>query len=154
MGIYHLIQHSYKQLEDHYHKYIYRNVELNDIFPSDRIIGKNWSTAEANEYINATENYVNQQGILQYYNKHLEYSYTLDQDALKKIREDNSKNKKYTNDNLYAGSVEENKYTELKSPFLDAQSLQNYGIIDNRSNAARGVSEYTTEQMTNKKGGN
>ncbi len=133
---------------------IYRNVELNDIFPSNRIIGKNWSTAEANEYINATENYVNQQGILQYYNKHLEYSYTLDQDALKKIREDNSNNKKYTNDNLYAGSVDENKYTELRSLFLDAQSLQNYGIIDNRSNASRGESEYTYELKTSKKGGN
>ena len=134
---------------------IYRNVELNDIFPSNRIIGKNWSTAEANEYINATEKYVDREGILKYYDKHLEYSYTLNQDALKSIREENKENKNYTDDNLYSGSVGDNKYSGLQSRFLDTESLGKHGIIDNRegSGFGRGISEYTNEQMTKKKGG-
>ncbi len=137
---------------------IYRNVELTDFFPINRSVGKNWSTKAAEKYVNQTEKYVEENGTLQYYDKHLEYSYTLTQSTLRKIREYNEKTKKYTNPYTSKPqySVSSNKYKEIKSQFLEnidteEQEVGQLGIINNMRNMntgygyVRGVSVYTHE---------
>ena len=69
---------------------VYRNVNLDNMFPTilgdgSRRMGTNWENSTA--YVEETENYVKSKGIAKYYETHLEYSYTLSQDAIKKIKE-------------------------------------------------------------------
>lgn len=137
---------------------IFRNIELKDFFPIDRTVGKNWATEPAQKYVNETERYVDANGTLQYYDKHLEYSYTLTQSTIKKIREYNEKIRKYTNPYTEKpnGSVSDNRYHSITSKFLEAidtgeEEIGQLGIINNMPDKmngygyVRGVSEYTHE---------
>ena len=127
---------------------VYRNVELTDMFPSDRMIGKNWDTEAAEKYRENIKNYIESKSIVEYYDSHLEYSYTFTHDALMKIREDNAKTQTYTNNNIYGNTlktVKENAYIKLRSRFVDIIETDGnaYGAENNRKDKRRGVSEYT-----------
>ena len=127
---------------------VYRNVELTNMFPSDRKIGKNWDTEVSKKYRENIKNYIESKGIVKYYDSHLEYSYTFTHDALMKIREDNAKTQTYTNNNIYGNTVKtvkNNSYVKLRSRFIDIMESDGnaYGVESNRKDNKRGVSEYT-----------
>ena len=134
---------------------IYRNIDLRSFFPSNRRIGKNWTTEKAVKYREVIESFVKENGEVEYYNTRLEYSYTLSQEALKKVREDNAKNKSYRLDNIDipgADNLSRNTYIELKTKFIDEienNSNNKYGIINNRATGSmkyqRGKSIYTMD---------
>ncbi len=135
---------------------VYRNVNLDNMFPTilgdgSRRMGTNWENSTA--YVEETENYVKSKGIAKYYETHLEYSYTLSQDAIKKIKEYNSTvggNKTYTDNSIEKGSCEPGNKMKLgcKSSFISSinNNTNSFGIVNNRQNSIRGVSEYTTEK--------
>lgn len=134
----------------------YRNVDLSNMFPTtlndgSRRIGVNWENSTA--YINETEQYYNGQGALKYYETHLEYSYTLSQDAIKKIKEYNATNggvKTYTDNTIEKGScsVGDRIKTNCRSSFISSinNNTNPYGIVNNRQSSQRGVSDYTIEK--------
>ena len=118
------------------------------MFPSDRKIGKNWDTEVSKKYRENIKNYIESKSIVEYYDSHLEYSYTFTHDALMKIREDNAKTQTYTNNNIYGNTlktVKENAYIKLRSRFVDIIETDGnaYGAENNRKDKRRGVSEYT-----------
>lgn len=130
----------------------YRNVNLSNMFPStNRTIGDNWRTDDARLYRSKIESYTREKGEYNYYTSHLEYSYTLDQDALKKIRESNYLTKNYQDSKTIRKEscrLEDNKYFDCQSTFIDSleQQSNSYGIINNRLDKTRGVSDYTLEE--------
>ena len=142
---------------------VYRNVNLSNIFPStteNRIVGENWRTQIAQDYKDEVETYAKDNGDYQYYETHLEYSYTLSQSALEKVREYNNRVKDYKNDDTIeldtvTGNKKckkiDNKYFECKSSFItDIESASNtYGIVNNRTGHTRGVSDYTVLKEKN-----
>lgn len=68
--------------------FIYRNVELGNLFPAERPIGNNWlENSDIKDAIEATASDMYSNG-----NKYLQYSFILNSDAIKKIKEYN-KNK-------------------------------------------------------------
>lgn len=113
--------------------FIYRNVELGNLFPAERKIGNNWSIH--NDAINsiqdtASDMYSNS-------DRYLEYSYTLTSDAIKKIRN-------YNKDRNGAGGYIDNTlrdcdsydgFYNCSSTFLDLfrDNSNSFGIIVDKS---------------------
>ncbi len=134
---------------------VFRNVDISNMFPTvrsdgTRRLGANWENSTA--YIEEIESYVNTNGAAKYYETHLEYSYTLTQDAIKRIKEYNKTEagaKTYADNTIEKGSCEGNDQYKLncKSRFIsEINNNTNYlGITNNRFGKERGVSDYTAE---------
>ena len=135
---------------------IYRNVDISNLFPTtlsdgSRRIGANWQNSTA--YIEEIENYVKGNGEVKYYETHLEYSYTLTADAMKKIKEYNSQSagsKSYVDNSIEKGScVDANgKKFDCRTRFISTinSNTNSYGVVNNRQGQERGVSEYTADK--------
>jgi len=134
---------------------LFRNVDISNLFPTvqsdgTRRLGANWENSTA--YIDEIESYVNSNGAPKYYETHLEYSYTLTQDAIKRIRDYNRTTgggKTYTDNTIIKGSCVGDDTLKLncKSSFIsDINNNTNaLGITNNRFGQERGVSEYTKD---------
>ncbi len=135
---------------------VYRNVDLKNFFPNGRTPGKNWNTLAAKSYYKNIESTVKTYGETYYYNKTLEYSYTLTRDAIMKIKDDNARIKSYTNDNIDIGTIKnidsKGRYVDLRTSFIDLleSNTNSYGIINNRQGQKRGVSTKTDEDKEDK----
>ncbi len=141
---------------------IYRNVSLANMFPTrnpdgSRVMGDNWKSAE--DYVNEIEQFIKAHGEHEYYVTHLEYSYTLTQDAIKKIKEYNATaagSKSYNDNSIEKGTcVDVNRQRfKCRTDFITAinNDTNSFGIINNRASSERGVSEYTQDKKkeTNK----
>ena len=119
--------------------FIYRNVNLGNLFPTNRDIGTNWlSHNDAKNAIEATADDMYGDN-----EKYLEYSYVLTNDAIKKIRT-------YNNDRNGAGGYVDNTligcditnygFYNCRSSFLDLfrDNSNSFGIKVNKSDGQQG----------------
>lgn len=114
--------------------FIYRNVDLNKLFPSPRPIGTNWlSHDDATEAIQATaaDMYGDNE-------KYLEYSYILTSDAIKKIRtynKDRNGAGGYIDNTLIGCNITNDGFYNCRSSFLDLfrDNSNSFGIKVNKS---------------------
>ena len=119
--------------------FIYRNVELGNLFPAPRKVGNNWLTHESEQKAieaTASDMYTDSE-------KYLEYSFILNSDSIKKLR-------KYNKDRNGAGGYIDNTlrgctitdgFYNCSSSFLDLirDDSNSFGIKVNKSD---GMSEY------------
>ena len=131
---------------------IIRNTDLSNIFPSiigddNRRVAINWMNSE--KYINSIESYIKTHGEYQYYESHEEYSYTFTQSSLQKIRDYNNSvvvGKSYLDNSIEKGSctiTDGNIALGCKSSFITKMQEEELEVVNNRSDKARGVSDYT-----------
>lgn len=114
--------------------FVYRNVDLSKLFPSERTIGTNWlSHSDVTEAIQATaaDMYGDNE-------KYLEYSYVLTSDAIKKIRtynKDRNGAGGYVDNTLIGCSITNDGFYNCRSSFLDLfrDSSNSFGIKVNKS---------------------
>lgn len=119
--------------------FIYRNVELGNLFPAPRKVGNNWLTHESEQkaiQATASDMYTDSE-------KYLEYSFILNSDSIKKLR-------KYNKDRNGAGGYIDNTlrgctitdgFYNCSSSFLDLirDDSNSFGIKVNKSD---GMSRY------------
>ena len=135
---------------------IYRNVNLGNMFPSKnpdgtRRMGSNWKSAE--DYVNEIEGFIKAHGELEYYNTHLEFSYTFTQDSFDKIQEYDATVKgvkSYTDNSIEKGTCKDSNGNKVdcRTSFISAinNDTNKFGISNNRASQNRGVSDYTREK--------
>ncbi len=117
---------------------IFRNVDLNNLFPNGLDRENNWSTPEgqqAREEIEASSNSIITS------DEYLEYSFELTPEAITTIKNYN-KNKNYTDNSLRNCEIKDGKYFNCQSEFLNnirAGGSTNYGIVVNKGD---GISDY------------
>ena len=117
--------------------FIYRNVDLNNLFPTERVIGNNW--ANSAEIINNIQ--ANAERI--WTDEYLEYSFTLTPQAINNIRNyNNTKNGigGYLDNSLYSCDKDSNNaFKNCKSSFLDLYTLDDgLGVKINKYTRALG----------------
>ena len=101
------------------------------------------------KYINSIESYIKTHGEYQYYESHEEYSYTFTQSSLQKIRDYNNSvvvGKSYLDNSIEKGSctiTDGNIALGCKSSFITKMQEEELEVVNNRSDKARGVSDYT-----------
>ena len=114
--------------------FIYRNVDLNKLFPSPRPIGTNWlSHDDVTEAIQATADDMYGDN-----EKYLEYSYILTSDAIKKIRtynKDRNGAGGYIDNTLIGCNITNDGFYNCRSSFLDLfrDNSNSFGIKVNKS---------------------
>lgn len=114
--------------------FIYRNVDLNKLFPSPRPIGTNWlSHDDAKNAIEATADDMYGDN-----EKYLEYSYILTSDSIKKIRtynKDRNGAGGYIDNTLIGCNITNDGFYNCRSSFLDLfrDNSNSFGIKVNKS---------------------
>ena len=114
--------------------FIYRNVDLNKLFPSPRPIGTNWlSHDDVTEAIQATADDMYGDN-----EKYLEYSYILTSDSIKKIRtynKDRNGAGGYIDNTLIGCNITNDGFYNCRSSFLDLfrDNSNSFGIKVNKS---------------------
>lgn len=116
--------------------FIFRNVDLKNMFPSTRKIGNNWTDAKANTAINK----INATADKLYTDPNLlEYSFTLTPESIRNIRRYNKDREGggggYMDNSLYKCNVSAdssglNYFNKCKSRFLETSNLNYLGIND------------------------
>lgn len=129
--------------------FIYRNVQLDNMFPSQgvRETGNNWTTDKAKEAIKEIEASADKMYTT---NDYLEYSYTITPEAIKNIKDYNKQEETfggYQNSTLYgceSSKTNVSAFENCKSKFLDEiakeESVLGMYITAHKTD---GVSEYT-----------
>ena len=119
--------------------FIYRNVNLGNLFPTNRDIGTNWlSHNDAKNAIEATADDMYGDN-----EKYLEYSYVLTNDAIKKIRTyNNDRNGAggYVDNTLIGCDITNDGFYNCRSSFLDLfrDNSNSFGIKVNKSDGQQG----------------
>lgn len=131
---------KFKPTDSKGYGFIYRNVDLNNLFPTERVIGNNW--ANSAEIINNIQ--ANAERI--WTDEYLEYSFTLTPQAINNIRNyNNTKNGigGYLDNSLYSCDKDSNNaFKNCKSSFLDLYTLDDgLGVKINKYTRALGGNE-------------
>ncbi len=127
---------------------IYRNVDLNNLFPdkeSRKDLQTNWTTSNG---VNATNQIQNTANDLIGTEKYLEYSFELTPSSIRKIKDYNQSVKNsgsYMNDTIEKDScdVVDNKFLNCTSKFLTDLRNGSYGVNVIKGD---GISEYTSNK--------
>lgn len=124
--------------------FVYRNIDLANVFPNARGYETNWSTEIGKETVKSVEKSASD---LQTTTKYLQYSYTLDPEAIKSIRNDyNSLHDGvgYINNTLKNCQIVDTpsgkaSYRNCKSDFIEeiANPTNKYGIIVNKGDGVK-----------------
>lgn len=131
---------KFKPTDSKGYGFIYRNVDLSNLFPTERVIGNNW--ANSAEIINNIQ--ANAERI--WTDEYLEYSFTLTPQAINNIRNyNNTKNGigGYLDNSLYSCDKDSNNsFKNCKSSFLDLYTLDDgLGVKINKYTRALGGNE-------------
>lgn len=131
---------KFKPTDSKGYGFIYRNVDLSNLFPTERVIGNNW--ANSAEIINNIQ--ANAERI--WTEEYLEYSFTLTPQAINNIRNyNNTKNGigGYLDNSLYSCDKDSNNaFKNCKSSFLDLYTLDDgLGVKINKYTRALGGNE-------------
>lgn len=116
--------------------YVFRPIDLADIFPDEeRNRGSNWTSEGALNLIDSIESSAND---IYGNDSKLQYSYTLSPKSIDNIRKHNlsqsdSSAGGYTNSSLGECMVIDNSFYNCKSSFLDKESLEEMGVIVNKT---------------------
>ena len=114
--------------------FIFRNVDLKNMFPSTRKVGNNWNDSKAQTVINSISSTADK---LYVDPNLLEYSFTLTPQAIKSIREYNDSKESggggYMDNSLYSCRVDTDTkglkyFNNCKSYFLETSNLNSLGI--------------------------
>jgi len=105
--------------------YEYRNIDLKNMFPTDREYGTNWTSKYAKEIVSEIESKADNIFVDE---KLIEYSFTLTTDTINKIKNDyNSLHKSYLNETLYDCETDNGMFLNCKSKFL-RDTLKSWGV--------------------------